>query len=238
MPPQRPHFPLIRREIAGIRVSELAREFGTPKAPTIREFKEGDRVITKRWEPSTRSWVKVGEAPRSSPTKATMADRKLALSSKYRAAQEGRAQWTEADQAEWDMLIQADPMDILRRNIIRGMGRDPAAPTPSPDSGVTPPAASTEGPGFWENPYGYFFGSSADAGQPTPGGNGATPPAAPQQRRGRYPRPGRPGPGQPSPSVPIESMTEDQITALVYGGRELSEGDLARIDARLKALGR
>ena len=139
---------------------------------------------------------------------------------------------------EWDMLIQADPMDILRRNIIRGMGRDPAAPTPSPDSGVTPPAASTEGPGFWENPYGYFFGSSADAGQPTPGGNGATPPAAPQQRRGRYPRPGRPGPGQPSPSVPIESMTEDQITALVYGGRELSEGDLARIDARLKALGR
>lgn len=55
------------------------------------------------------------------PTKSTMGDRKLALLNKWRGAQEGRGQWSAADQAEWDMIIQADPMDIMRRNMLRSM---------------------------------------------------------------------------------------------------------------------
>lgn len=55
------------------------------------------------------------------PTKSTMADRKLALLNKWRGAQEGRGQWSEVDQQEWDKIISADPMDIMRRNLLRSM---------------------------------------------------------------------------------------------------------------------
>ncbi len=42
--------------------------FDAPSAPTVREFKEGDRIVTKRWDPVTRSWSQMGEAPRFKPS--------------------------------------------------------------------------------------------------------------------------------------------------------------------------
>ena len=36
---------------------------------------------------------------------------------------------------------------------------------------------------------------------------------------------------------PIETMTKDEVVALIYGGRELSQDEIDRLDARLEALG-
>lgn len=42
-----------------------AKKAAMPKAPTIKEFKEGDKIITKEW--NGQQWVKVGEADRYKP---------------------------------------------------------------------------------------------------------------------------------------------------------------------------
>ena len=131
------------------------------------------------------------------PAKPTMSARKLTLLNKYRAVQDGKAKWTAADQAEWDMIIQADPMDIMRRNILRDMGRDPAASTPAPGAPV-PPGASVEEPGFFERGYDYLFGDGDAAAATTNPPVGTTTneritprPVSPRGSRGRLGRAGQ-----------------------------------------------
>ena len=186
------------------------------------------------------------------PAKSTMSDRKLALVNKFRAAQDGRAEWTDADQAEWDMIVRADPMDILRRGILQGMGRDSAATTSSPGSAApASPAASAEDPSFFDDPLGYFFGPSAEARQPAPGGNGAAAPAPRRQAapvatapgasgapsRPRGPRGGRPVQGRERVK-PIPRMSITEIDDLVANrGDSLSPAELKAVQARLAALG-
>ena len=158
-----------------------------------------------------------GYGPYERPRKATMGDRKLALLNKYRAAQDGRIEWTDADQAEWDMIIQADPMDIMRRNIIRGMGRDPAASTSGSDT-PPPSGASAEGPDIFERGYNYLFGSDVEAGQSAPGGNGAASPIpspGPAPERGVYPSPPRRRPAREidGPTQPIPRDATGKIDA-------------------------
>lgn len=153
------------------------------------------------------------------PTKATMGDRKLALLNKWRSAQEGRGQWSAADQAEWDMIIRADPMDILRRNMLRGMGGTPAGSTSG--QGAPPPAPSAESPGWVERQWDSLFGSGADAGQGGPPGTAAFSPGAPNplipRRQSALPGVGNESPisGRPpldalSPAQKLERLSEQR----------------------------
>lgn len=38
-----------------------------PTVPTVRNFNEGDEVVTKQWDPTTNQWTETARGPRSSP---------------------------------------------------------------------------------------------------------------------------------------------------------------------------
>ena len=153
------------------------------------------------------------------PTKATMGDRKVALLNKWRAAQEGRGVWDNMDQAEWDMIIRADPMDILRRNLLQGMGRDPAASTSGSGAQAGSPGA---GPLAFVTPLGP---PPAAAGQPRSAPLASVSPLGPAAAA---PQPGS-----------IETMTVEELSELIYNeqAQNLSQDEKDRIFARLGALG-
>ena len=123
-------------------------------------------------------------------SKATMSNRKVALLTKWRAAQDGQGEWTDVDQAEWDMIIQADPMDIMRRNILRDIA--PAGTQP-PGPEQIPPGVSADEPGIFERGYNYLFGGD-DTSAPS-GAGAAEPGTTPRSISPRGPR-GRVGRAQ------------------------------------------
>ena len=239
---------------------------GPSKAPTIREFKEGGKVITRRWDPNARQWVDMTTAPRfkpgeaGGPTDAQVASNReidqarvllqelerdtpsgVSLSEELqrrmsardpatgRLAPDYKSYWgrigwlamqnkvgvNDPDQARWSRLLVMPPQFS-----------EPAGAKP------LPPGVSAEQPGLLQRGYNALFGDGG-ASQPSPPGVGTATPRAPGPRgpRGRGPARRTGGAKQ------IEAMTADEITALVYGGRELSQGEKNRIDARLKALG-
>ena len=235
---------------------------GPSKAPTIREFKEGGKVITRRWDPNARQWVDMTTAPRFKPGEA---------GGPTSAQQASNAEIEQARALLRGLDAGLQPGETLGDELQRRMSvRDPATGRLAPDyksywgrigwlamqkkvgvddpgqsdwsrrlimpplSGPAdmPTGVSAEQPGLLQRGYNALFGDGG-ASQPSPPGVGTATPRAPGPRgpRGRGPARRTGGAKQ------IEAMTADEITALVYGGRELSQGEKNRIDARLKALG-
>lgn len=208
---------LSREEGLGVLKKQAFKPPAKYNAPTVVMGSNGEPQLVRFPQGQGTPVPVAGYGPYERPRKATMGDRKLALLNKYRAAQDGRIEWTDADQAEWDMIIQADPMDIMRRNIIRGMGRDPAASISGSDT-PPPSGASAEGPDIFERGYNYLFGSDVEAGQSAPGGNGAASPIpspGPSPESGAYPSPPRRRPAREidGPTQPIPRDATGKIDA-------------------------
>ena len=200
---------------------EQAHEMAVEK--TKQKYEEATAANERRWDAEKweiqrqKKQEDALELAGAKTPKSTMADRKLKLLNKWRGAQDGRTEWTDVDQAEWDMIIRADPMDILRRNMLRGMGGDPAASISGSDT-PPPSGASAEGPGIFERGYNYLFGSDVEAGQSAPGGNGAASPIpspGPSPESGAYPSPPRRRPAREidGPTQPIPRDATGKIDA-------------------------
>ena len=240
--------------------AQAAEIFGAPKAPTTRTVKRGDQFITEEWQPGA-GWTEVGRGPRFSPTEGGSLT--LAQSRENAEIKQARAALDREGLSHEDVMrISKSQRDTGRNNLDyspfinsrvrqatrRMYGDDPdyaatygryltPAPEMSEPAGMRPlpPGANVEPASLLRQSYEALFGVGDAAGQSTPRGNGAPPYIASQQRRGRYPRPGRPGQA-PRTAIPQMSITEidDLIEAR---GDSLSPTELQAIQARLAALG-
>ncbi len=103
------------------------------------------------------------------------------------------------------------PFVPRRRPLPAGTGNEgPITPRPGSNAGV---------------------GSALGAGREPVPSSGVNYPTHPRGYSGKRP-------GGPKSAKSIETMSEAEITEFVYGGRRLTQSELNRIDARLKALGR
>ena len=189
------------------------RAFDVPSAPTVREFKEGNRVVTKRWEPSTRSWVQMGDAPRFKPGE--RGDLTLAQQSSNAEIDQARASLDRRglDKAEIQRRTQKalntgrsnpeyddDLGRVVRMATQRKTGNDPdyqryfrtylGGLEFSEPAGMRPlpPGVSAEEPGLFQRGYGYLFGDGGATSQPNPPGAAGNP-LIPQPGDGRGTRP-------------------------------------------------
>ena len=243
----------------------MDRAFSTPKAPTIKEFKVGDQVVTRRWEPSSRSWIDVGESPRWAPGEG--GGPTASQTANNAEIDQARARLEEMEQ-------NLEPGVSLSEDIHRRIGvTDPAT------GRITPDYNSFLGRTAWQamqrkvgeddadqarwsrvliNPP--SFSEPAGAKQ-LPPGESAEPPGLWQQTQDFLFGPGSSA-GQPSQGAPasgaaprrgrrrdggrirgrsgpkaIESMSQDEIMDLIYGDSPLTQSEINRLDARLNQLG-
>jgi|GEM_PF-2935906 hypothetical protein len=71
MSPDQQELELQRMEVMGADIKTLLEP---PKPPEIREFKEGDQIITKQLDPTTGQWTPIAEAQRFNPNAGAKVD--------------------------------------------------------------------------------------------------------------------------------------------------------------------
>ena len=168
--------------------------FGTPNAPTVREFKENDKTATRRWDPNARQWVDMATAPRFKPGERgelTLAQKRenaeiqqarkaldregLSHQDVMRISKSQRD--TGRDNPEYSPFINGRVRQATRRKY----GDDPeyAATygrylTPGPEFSdpagpkALPPGVSVEEPGLFQRGHDYLFGDDAAAAAGNP----------------------------------------------------------------------
>ena len=120
----------------------------------------------------------------------------------------------------------ADEITQYVANMQTGGARQPPAGVPAA-VGPEGPAQATIPPGPYEQARD-FLGFGGKANQPI---SPEAPVSARSQTRITIPLPPEQG------GISIETMTKDEVIDQIYGGRELSQDEIDRLDARLRALG-
>jgi hypothetical protein len=103
---------------------EPARTGAAAGAPTTREFKVGDQLLTMQWDPAGAKWVPMAEAPRATPGAPTLAGVVAPLLEKMARGE----MLTPGEQNTLNVYMRMSPEDRFLQDLLGGAGYAPPTP--------------------------------------------------------------------------------------------------------------